>query len=158
MDHVTKQAFTVIGKAGSTQDGADFIQQLWHEANNHFHEVACMAKRDSDGVLTGIWGVMSDFAHTYQPWENDFREGLYLAGVECIDDAHTPEGWEKWTIPGYEYIVAEQSATAFRDTLARLHDNHLPLVGAVHDFTDPKTGKGYMYFPIRKLEASTEIE
>ncbi len=25
------------------------------------------------------------------------------------------------------------------------------LAGAVHDFTDPKTGKNYMFFPIRKL-------
>jgi hypothetical protein len=29
--------------------------------------------------------------------------------------------------------------------------NNLSLAGAVNDFTDPKTGKNYMYFPIRKL-------
>lgn len=27
----------------------------------------------------------------------------------------------------------------------------LSLAGAVYDFADPVTGKGYMFFPIRKL-------
>lgn len=32
-----------------------------------------------------------------------------------------------------------------------LQDKDIPLVGAVHDFTCPQTGKNYMFFPIRKL-------
>ena len=32
-----------------------------------------------------------------------------------------------------------------------LEDNAIPLVGAVHDFTCPQTGKNYMFFPIRRL-------
>ena len=28
--------------------------------------------------------------------------GLYLAGVECIDNAEAPDGWIKWTIPSYD--------------------------------------------------------
>ena len=39
----------------------------------------------------------------------------------------------------------------FPKTIAYMKDNNIPLVGAVHDFTCPQTGKNYMYFPIRKL-------
>ena len=35
--------------------------------------------------------------------------------------------------------------------LRYLRDHDLPLAGAVHDFTDPVTGKSYMLFPIRML-------
>lgn len=59
-------------------------------------------KKDDNGNICGIWGVMSDFSRSFQPWENGFAKGLYLAG-------------------------------------------------AAHDFTDPLTGKGYIYVPIKKL-------
>ena len=32
-----------------------------------------------------------------------------------------------------------------------LKDNNIELAGAVHDFTCPQTGKGYMFFPIKAL-------
>lgn len=35
---------------------------------------------------------MSDFSRSFHPWE-DFSKGLYLAGVECSDDAEAPDGW-----------------------------------------------------------------
>ncbi len=53
-----------------------------------------MAKKDENGNISGIWGAMSDFSHSFQPWE-DFNKGLYLAGVECNDAAEAPEGWTK---------------------------------------------------------------
>ena len=40
MIKVIKKAFVVIGKEGSTLDGAGFIQKLWDDANGHFSEVA----------------------------------------------------------------------------------------------------------------------
>ena len=49
---------------------------------------------------------MSDFSHAFNPWE-DFDKGVYLAGVECREDAEAPDGWTKWIIPGYEYIYIE---------------------------------------------------
>ena len=107
IERCTKPAFVVIGKEGSTLDGPGFIQKLWADANAHFSEVQPLAKRDEGGNLAGIWGAMSDFSHSFKPWEDDFRKGLYLAGVECVDDAQAPAGWVKWTIPGYEYLCAE---------------------------------------------------
>ena len=147
----TKASFAVIGKEGSTDDGEGFIQRLWDEANAHFAQVQPLAKKDADGHIVGIWGAMSDFSRSFMPWE-DFSKGLYLAGAECEDGAQAPAGWVKWTIPGYTYLCVEcETGNTFPEALRYLEDNHLPLVGAVHDFTCPKTGKNHMYFPIRKI-------
>ena len=152
MDKVIKKAFVVIGKGGSTLDGEGFIQKLWDDANGHFDEVAHLAKRDENGNLVGIWGAMSDLSHSFQPWEDGFSKGLYLAGVECVDNAEAPDGWTRWMIPGYEYLVVENHNGAFRDTIRQMQEEGIALVGAVHDYTDPATGKGYLYFPIRKVK------
>lgn len=151
MVKVIKESFVVIGKEGSTFDGEGFIQRLWADANSHFGEVAHLAKKDVNGHLVGIWGAMSDLSHSLKPWEDGFRKGLYLAGVECADDAQAPDGWTKWTIPSYEYIVVENRDGVFEDTLREMKEEGLFLAGAVHDYTDPTTGKNYMYFPIREL-------
>ena len=125
IERCTKPAFVVIGKEGSTLDGPGFIQKLWADANAHFSEVQPLAKRD---------------------------EGGNLAGVECVDDAQAPAGWVKWTIPGYEYLCAEvEDENTFSQVLDYMRENHLPLVGAVHDFSSPVNGKDYMFFPIRIL-------
>lgn len=152
MDKVIKKAFVVIGKEGSTLDGEGFIQKLWDDANGHFAQVAHLAKRDENGNLVGIWGAMSDLSHSFQPWEDGFSKGLYLAGVECVDNAEAPDGWTKWVIPGYEYLVVENHDGAFGDTIRRMQEEEIALVGAVHDYTDPATGKGYLYFPIREVK------
>ena len=99
----------------------------------------------------GIWGAMSDISRSFKPWEDDFRKGLYLAGVECADNAEAPDGWTKWTIPGYEYIVVENHKGAFEETIRQINEEGNSLAGAVHDYTDPATGKGYLYFPIREV-------
>ena len=146
-----KEAFTVIGKEGSTAEGEGFIPRLWNEANAHFAEVAALAKKDESGALAGVWGAMSDLSRSFRPWE-DFEKGLYLAGVECVDGAEAPEGWTKWVVPGYEYLRAErEDEESFAQVLRYMRENGIPLAGAVHDFTDPKTGEAYMLFPIRRL-------
>ncbi len=151
IERCEKKSFAVIGKEGSTLDGAGFIQKLWDNANSHFAEVQHLAKKDENGNLVGIWGAMSDFSRSFDPWEN-FEKGLYLAGVECNDNAEAPDGWTKWVIPGYEYIYAEcENDDTFSNTIKYLKDNNIPLAGAVHDFTCPQTGKNYMFFPIGKL-------
>ena len=147
-----KNTIVVIGKEGSTLDGQGFIQKLWSDANSHFNEVQSLAKIDEKGNLVGIWGAMSDFSHSYKPWEDNFSKGLYLAGVECVDDAEAPEGWTKWTIPSFEYIYVEiENENTFAEVLSYMDENNIPLVGAVHDFTCPVSGKNYMFFPIRNI-------
>ena len=152
IERCVKEAFVVIGKEGSTLDGQGFIQRLWEDANSHFDEVQHLAKRDAQGNIMGVWGAMSDFSHSFMPWENGFSQGLYLAGVECNDDADAPEGWTKWTVPGFEYLRVEcDHDGVFPEMIAYLQDHDMILAGAVHDFTRPHTGTNYMYFPIKKL-------
>ena len=152
IENCMKESFAVIGKEGSTEDGMGFVQRLWADANAHFAEVSDLAKKDEQGDLIGIWGAMSDFSRSFKPWEDGFCRGVYLAGVECLDEAQPPLGWTKWIIPGYEYLRVECDWDGiFPDMIAYLQANNIPLVGAVHDFTCPVTGKNYMYFPIRPL-------
>ena len=147
-----KETFVVIGKEGSTMDGQGFIQKLWSDANSHFSEVQPLAKKDENGNLVGIWGTMSDCSHSYKPWEDNFNKGLYLAGVECVDDVEAPQGWTKWTIPGFEYLCVEtENDNTFAEVLRYMDANNIALVGAVHDFTCPESGKNYMFFPIRTI-------
>lgn len=151
IEKCTKEAFEVIGKEGSTNDGEGFIGRLWQEANSHFEEIRHLAKKDENGNIVGIWGAMSDFSRSFQPWEG-FSKGLYLAGAECEDGAEAPEGWTKWVIPSFEYIYAEcESDSLFPDMIRYFKDNNFSLAGAVHDFTCPQTGKNYMFFPIARL-------
>ena len=148
----TKESFAVIGMEGSTDEGSGFIKRLWDDANSRFAEVEHLAKRNENGELVGIWGAMTDFSRSFLPWQDDFSKGLYLAGVECGDDAEPPEGWTKWVVPGFEYLRVEcDHDSVFSEMIAHLKENLIPLAGAVHDFTCPRTGKNYMYFPIRKL-------
>ena len=140
MVKVIKEKFVVIGKEGSTLDGEGFIQKLWDDANSHFSEVAHLAKKDANGGIVGIWGAMSDISRSFKPWEDGFSKGLYLAGVECVDNAEAPE-----------YIVVENHKGMFEETIGQMNEDGISLVGAVHDYTDPVTGKGYLYFPIREV-------
>ena len=147
-----KESFSIIGKEGSTLDGPGFIQKIWSDANAHFDEVQSLAKKDKDGNLVGIWGAMSDFSRSFKPWEDNFSKGLYLAGVECSDDAEAPAGWVKWTVPGYEYVCVEvENENVFSEMLTYMGANNMELAGAVHDFTNPSNGKNYMFFPIKMI-------
>lgn len=152
MTRLIKSSFSVIGKEGSTLDGEGFIQRLWNEANGHFAEIKHLAKRAEDGSLVGIWGAMSDRTHSYLPWEDNFSEGLYLAGIECEDEAEAPLGWTKWTIPSFEYLVVANKEGAFDQAIAHLRAEGIPLAGAVHEYIDPVTTRCHLYVPIRKIE------
>lgn len=147
-----KETFSVIGKEGSTKDGDGFIRRLWDDANSHFDEVAPLAKKDDKGNILGVWGAMSDYSRSFNPWEENFSKGLYLAGVEVVDEANPPQGWVKWTIPSYEYVFSEvENENTFSDVINYLKNNNINLVGAVHEFNSPEDGQVYLFFPIRKL-------
>lgn len=148
-ERIALPAFAVIGREGSTCDGPGFIQKLWGEANAHFSEIEPLVSRDENGLPSGFWGAMSDFSRAFQPWENGFSEGLYLAGAQCGMDAEPPEGWVKWIVPSFEYLKVENAD--FPAVIQHLTASGLSLAGAVHDFTDPATGRNSMLFPIKKL-------
>lgn len=152
-EKITLSSFAVIGIEGSTNDGTDFVARLWQEANARYAEVELLAQKDEQGRPVGFWGAMSDFSRKFQPWEEGFSKGLYLAGVQCKPDAQPPAGWTKWILPSYEcYRVLADEAEVFSKMLCWLEENDVKLAGAVQDFTDPATGQNWMIFPVRKLK------
>jgi predicted transcriptional regulator YdeE len=150
-----KETFSVIGKEGSTDDGIGFIKKLWEDANNHYNEIESLVKKDEKGNPVGFWGAMSDFSRKFNPWENNFSKGLYLAGAEVNDNAEAPEGWIKWIIPSYEHLfvkVENGVEETFSYMVNYLKENNLKLAGAVNDFMCPEeNGQQYMSFPIKKI-------
>lgn len=146
---MTKPAFSVIGKEGSSRDGEGFVPRLWQEANGHFSEIAHLVRMNG-GIPTGIWGAMTDFSRSFLPWENDFSEGLYLAGAECGDDALPPEGWVRWNVPGFEYRCVS-AEIPFREALAAFLAEGYALAGAVQEFTDPAAMESWLCFPVKRL-------
>jgi len=152
IEKCSMDAFAVIGKEGSTHDGQGFISRLWADATEHFHEVEAIAQKDENGKPLGFWGAMSDMSRSFQPWEDGFSKGLYLAGVQCGLDAEAPEGWVKWVIPAYEYLYVEtENESTFSEMISYMKEQRIELTGAVHDFICPQTGKNFQFFPIRKL-------
>ena len=83
---------------------------------------------------------------------------MYLAGVECRDDAVPPPGWTRWDVPGFAYLRVQSGPDAFARTLADMAAQGLSLAGAVQDFTDPATGMAYMCFPVRRLDEDSQEE
>lgn len=81
LEKCIKESFIVIGKEGSTNDGTGFIEELWKNANSNFIEVAHMSKKDDNGNLLGVWGAMSDFSRSFDPWQNGFSQGHILQAL-----------------------------------------------------------------------------
>lgn len=155
---ITLGPISVIGKEGLCTKGNSMVSQLWEAANSHFEEVAPLAMREKDGSFVGFWGLMSDRERRFLPWEDDFSTGLYLAGVEVASECAAPEGWVKWTVPERTYLVVEIEngayQAAFRYGLEELPRQSCQLSGAVCDYTEPKTGKNFLFFPCEKTGAN----
>ncbi|MBO4386536.1 MAG: GyrI-like domain-containing protein [Treponema sp.] len=144
----------IIGKQGFCSEGNNIVKQIWEDANSHFGEVSSLALKESDGSLTGVWGAMSDQSMAFLPWTNNFSTGYYLAGVQVAPDAKAPEGWTKWILPPRKYLVVEVQMEEYAKTFSEvlntiLPQNKLKLCGAACDFTDPKSGKNKLFFPVQ---------
>lgn len=150
-ERIKLSSFSVIGKLGSTDDGKGFIKNLWKDADMYFIQVREFAKKDDNGYLKGMWGLMSDFSMSFKPWEDNFTKGYYLAGVECIDESFdVPAGWTRWDVPSQTYLKVNNNDASFNEVIAYLKDSDIELVGAVFDFTDPNTHNNYMLYPIER--------
>lgn len=80
---------------------------------------------------------------------NDSKESTLR---NTFQQAIPPAGWTKWVIPSYEYILVEcENENTFSQVINYMNENSIALVGAVHDFTCPETGKNYIFFPIRAI-------
>lgn len=158
INYCERPSFTVIGKAVLVTHSAkpSWAQDIWKEANSHYSEVASLAKLAKDGQPVGFWGAMSNKSMSFDPWESNFSEGYYLAGVEAKDDAVAPAGWTAWRIPSFAfvYVAVNNDYGLVFDTIINkyLPDNQLKLAGAVQEFNNPQeNGQMYLFFPIERL-------
>lgn len=153
--HCTMDEFAVLGKEGSTHSSnPEWIKQLWIEANGHFDEISKLALRDDQGNLAGFWGAMTSEDRSFQPWENDLSEGLYLAGVQVSVDTEAPEGWVKWIVPAFDYLYAQVEGNpqaAIQIGLAEIERQGFKLSGAIQEYYCPQeNGAMYLFFPIKQ--------
>ena len=157
VDIVEKKSFAVIGKLGQgyADQGSQWIPPLWEATNKNFHEIEGLAKYDQEGNMVGSWGAMSDIDDSFHRWSD---QGKYLAGCEADLTAVAPEGWTKWVIPSYRFLVVkcnrETYGQIFQTVInSYMPDNNYELAGAVHEFYLPKEKDGslYLFFPIQKL-------
>lgn len=156
---VDKEAFSVIGREGSSEEGPSVIRRLWTELQEHFAEIGPVVLQ-KDGKLVGLWGLMSDFSRSGKPWEDNYTKGLYLAGVECKPGSYA-KGWKVWDMPAATYLKVDcEGGYPFREGLQRVEMMGLELSGAVLDFTDPVTNKNYLYYPVEfpMLPGEEELE
>lgn len=156
---IKKESFAVIGKESSTENNKNPAETAWKNANSNFSQVENLALKNKDGSLKGLWGLMSSFNRDFSPWEDNFSKGLYLAGIEVDMDAVAPEGWVKWIVKEQTYMAVEvekqedYSSTFFSTVYFQIPFNRYSLSGAVFDYTDSKTNKNYLYFPVQKEES-----
>lgn len=150
---VTLPEIEIVGMQGLCTAEHSMVAELWQQANAHFDEIAPIAMREKDGAFVGFWGAMSDISMSFLPWEDGYTRGLYLAGAEVNHGSPAPEGWTKWTLPARTWLVtdvtAEQYGSIFHEVLEQVIPGMgLKLSGAVCDYTEPRTGKNMLFFPV----------
>jgi len=141
-------AFSVVGREGSTKTSSTIVAELWDQAEKGISDVLPSLKMRN--IFPIYWGLMSDFSRSFKPWENDYSEGLYLAGFELADDRLIPPpGWVKWDVPAQVYLTLASEGD-YRDTLQEglklIKDHGYVLSGAIFDHGEE--GKMFLYFPV----------
>ena len=152
---IHKGSFRVIGLEGSTKDGEGFIPKLYGSLQKRFSEIKDLVKKNQEGSVEGTYGLMSDFSHSFKPWENDFSEGLYLAGYELQEKIKAiPEGWVVWTVKEQDYFLAKlEEGDEYKRVFSDFVNYYISLEmkklsGAVFDFYDLKERRQCLLFPV----------
>ena len=144
----------IIGKEGLCTKEKNVVQDLWHQVNSNFFDIADIGMKNTDGSYVGIWGAMSDETMSFMPWTDDFSRGLYLAGIEVYEDTPVPEGWVKWVMPARKYLVTEIHTENYGEIFGYVIKSLIPelgmkLAGAVCDFTEPASGQNKLFFSVK---------
>jgi len=153
IETVSLPEIAVIGIEGTCTRANNIVSQLWEQANARFNEVAELAMKEKDGAMVGFWGAMSDAGMNFQPWTDGYTTGKYLAGVEVYKTAEAPCGWTKWVMPARKYLKAEVEPGKYGEVFTTIVNETIPamglkLSGAACDYTCPRDGKNYLFFPV----------
>jgi len=149
-----KPAFSVIGKMGGTNMGPTMKKTLWSDTNFHFEEISSLGVRDANSRFAGFYGLMSDPEGKMKPWTDNFTKGLYLTGIEVKKGSEIPnKSWRKWDIKEHLYLAVEVDDKNYKATFDsmvyfQINFEGFLLAASPFDFTDPRTMKNYIYFPV----------
>ncbi len=155
----SRGSFFVIGKLGqgTAANRSEWLPPLWQEASKNAKDIASEISLTPEGSPYGIWAIMSDLDEKFLPWHPQ-NGGKYLAGFEANSGTPAPQGWTKWQVPGYRYVVARFPISEYDKVFALTLNAYIPsigqkLVGAVHErYPDPSDPKLIeLYFPIEKI-------
>ncbi|HRY77570.1 MAG TPA: GyrI-like domain-containing protein [Candidatus Izemoplasmatales bacterium] len=146
----------IIGKLGFCKGEKNIVPELWNQANANFADVAPLGMKEKDGSFVGFWGAMSDETMSYLPWTDHFSRGYYLAGIEVYKDAVPPDGWTKWIMPSRTYLKVSIDPGKYFEVFQNVIQNQIPemkmkLSGAACDYTEPATGKNFLFFPVTRI-------
>ena len=147
--YVYKDAFAVIGKAGSgpADKGPEWIAPLWPDAFKNLFEIAGIIRKTENGEVLW-WGAMNDDEESNKRWG---QTGKYMAGCEADVDVQPPDGWTKWVIPAQTYLVADATQATYGVVFGGItNDPKIKITGTVHE-RYPQPGNENvleLYFPV----------
>jgi len=112
----SRQAFTVVGKLYHGKNENQEVAQLWREAGPWMEQIQGIANPEA------AYGVMGNI---------DMDTGVfdYVAGLEVREDAPTPEGLERWSIPAQTYGVFTCTLPTLMQAFHVAYDTWLPRSG-----------------------------
>lgn len=149
----TLPPFTVIGLVGKSTDGPGYVDKLWMEINRKGKSIMHLVKKDEDGDLAGVWGLMNDETGTFlPPGDKKSKTVVYMAGLEVNDNAKAPKGFEKWVIPEFDYLyvpVEGKKLQVIEAVMEYCAEENLVFAACPFDYM-PADGKMmYMFFPVK---------
>src|SRR5574344_703251 len=164
---IHKSAFQVIGKEGSTDEGEGFIKKLYLDLEKHFTDIEPFVKKVK-GKVEGQYGLMSDFAYKFKPWEENFTKGLYLAGPVLSSKGldHDIKGFKVWSVKEQDYFEVElEKDDNYQEVFNHFVYYQIPfemktLSGAAFDYYSFSKQKQYILFPVvdNHFKHSTSIK
>lgn len=152
---VEKKDFEVIGKVamGKSDEHSKWVLPLWKTFNDNIKEIVNVIKIDNNGILAGLWGIMNDIDETFSPWSD---MGKYMAGVEVIEGANTPNGWIKWYIDGGKFLKVKCNIQNYNEIFKKIINDYIPkngytVIGNVMEYYIPNSKDFYLFFKIENL-------
>ncbi|RPI58697.1 MAG: AraC family transcriptional regulator [Chloroflexi bacterium] len=112
----SKHAFTVAGKLYHGNNENQEVAQLWGGAGSWMEQIQAIAEPEA------AYGVMGNI---------DMDSGVfdYLAGLAVVEDAPTPEGLDRWSIPAQTYAVFTCTLPTLMQAFHSAYETWLPQSG-----------------------------
>ena len=109
IEEITLPAIDIVGHyaQGRVDSYKHWTSKVWQACVEDFLSVSRIIKRNGMNVA-GVWGLRRNKLTEWTTWGQDL--GAYMVGFELKEPINEiPEGWIRWQVPSYKYIVAKTS-------------------------------------------------